>query len=240
MRLRTFGHTDIGRVRPENEDSFLCDDGLRLYAVADGIGGLPAGKQASELAVRALLDIIQSATPATRAEYLRCLDEVNASVFQLGRALNSRLGIGTTLTVAHFTGPEMRVLHVGDSSLLRLRSGTLEKITVDHTLENEMQERLARGESPLLLLENRQALTRCVGQPPPLVGDYTAHPLQAGDRYVLCSDGISRTGSLRVLEVLVRDSETPEVCVRTLIDHANSRGGFDNATAVVVFVDSLD
>jgi serine/threonine protein phosphatase PrpC len=240
MILRTFANSDIGHVRPENEDSYLCDDQHRLYAVADGIGGLPAGKQASELSIRSLEETFAAMQPATRVDYLQCLDEINASVFQLGRTLSLRLGIGTTLTVAHLSDTEIRILHVGDTSLLRLREGRLEKLTIDHTLENEMQERIARGESPLLLLENRQDLTRCVGQPPPIVGDYHSLPLQAGDRYLLCSDGITRPASLRQIESIVRQAASPEACVQALIDHANARGGLDNATAVAIFVDALD
>lgn len=239
MTLQSFAHTDIGRVRAENEDSYLCDDAKRLYAVADGIGGLPAGAQASQLAITSLAETFAATNPMTRADYLHCLDEINSNVFRLGRALSSRLGIGTTLTFAHLVGAEIRIVHVGDSSLLRVREGETEKLTADHTLENEMQERLARGESPLLLLENRQALTRCVGQPPPLVGDYTAHDLRPGDRYLVCTDGITRVVSLGQIGAIVQQAATPEACVKDLIDNSNARGGLDNATAVALFIEPL-
>ncbi|MDD3180639.1 MAG: protein phosphatase 2C domain-containing protein [Opitutaceae bacterium] len=240
MILRTAAHSDIGHVRSENEDSYLCDDQHRLYAVADGIGGLPAGKEASELSIKSLEETFAAMQPASRTDYLHCLDEINASVFQLGRTLNSRLGIGTTLTVAHLSDSEIRILHVGDTSLFRLRAGRLEKLTTDHILENEMQERLARGESMLMLLENRQALTRCVGQPPPIIGDYCSLLLQAGDRYLLCSDGITRAASIQQIESTVSQAASPQACVQTLIDHSNACGGLDNATVVAIFVDSLE
>lgn len=238
MTLRSFAHSDIGRVRPENEDSFLCDDARHFYAVADGIGGLPGGAQASQMAVRTLEDWLAGQPKNGPFEYAAGLTETNERVFQLGRRLSPRYGIGTTLTAAHFHGGKLTVIHVGDSSLYRLRKGELESLTVEHNLENEMRERLARGESALLLTENRAALTRCVGQPPPLEGDIHSHEIEPGDRYLLCSDGITRFILPReVAQVLGDGKATPETVVRTLIDRANERGGLDNSTAIAVFAE---
>ncbi|MBI2515413.1 MAG: serine/threonine-protein phosphatase [Opitutae bacterium] len=236
MTLRSFAHTDIGRVRPENEDSFLCDDAWHFYAVADGIGGLPGGAQASQMAIHTLEEWLARQAKGGPLDYTTGLVEINERVFQLGRRLSPRYGIGTTLTAAHFHSGKLTVIHVGDSSLYRLRGGELDVLTVEHNLENEMRERLARGESALLLTENRAALTRCVGQPPPLVGDIHTHAVEPGDRYLLCSDGVSRFILPReIAQVLGEAKATPETIVRTLIERANERGGLDNSTAVVIF-----
>lgn len=236
MNLRSYAHTDIGRVRPENEDSFLRDDARHFYAVADGIGGLPGGAQASQMTIRSIEEWLARQPKGAAPDYAAGLAEINENVFQLGRRLSPRYGIGTTLTAAHFHAGKVTVIHVGDSTLYRLRGGELESLTVEHNLENEMQARLARGESALLLTENRAALTRCVGQPPPLEGDIETYATEPGDRYLLCTDGISRFITPReIAQALGQAHATPEAVVRALIDRANERGGLDNSTAVAVF-----
>jgi serine/threonine protein phosphatase PrpC len=237
MKFRSFAHTDIGRARPENEDSFLCNDSAQVYAVADGIGGLPSGAQASQMAV-AMLEKIMARHPAGGAvDYQRTLEEINEKVFLLGRVLSPQFGIGSTLTFAHLTGVKLNIGHVGDSCALRLRSKVLEQLTTDHTIENELREREARGESMSLLLENRNALTRCIGQPPPILGNCTKHTVLPHDRYLLCSDGITRFVAMAEIEEIMEQAADPESAVRTLIDRANERGGLDNSTAVVLFFD---
>ncbi len=237
MSLRSYAHTDVGNVRPENEDSFLRNDIHQLYAVADGIGGLPAGGQASQLAVATLEKIFTSHAAGHKLNYPRILAEVNDQVFRLGRILSPQFGIGSTLTFAHITGVKLNIGHVGDSSALRLRSKQLEQLTRDHTIENEMKDRAARGEPMAMLMENRNALTRCIGQPPPLEAECTSHTLLPHDRYLLCSDGISRFISTAEIADILGAAEEPEAAARRLIARANDLGGLDNSTAVVLFCD---
>jgi serine/threonine protein phosphatase PrpC len=236
VKLTTFALSDIGHVRPENEDNLLRDDQRQLYAVADGIGGLPGGAQASQTAIAALTEWFSHQTRPP-FDYAAALTEINDRVFQLGRVLSPRQGIGTTFTFAHFDLDHVVVVHVGDTSMFRLREGDLEALTVDHNVENELRARLARGEVPVFLTENRAALTRCVGQPPPLEGDIHAHPVHAGDRYLLCSDGITRYVLPPEMRRVLGALETPEAVCRTLVNLANERGGVDNSTALAVFVE---
>jgi serine/threonine protein phosphatase PrpC len=237
VNLRSSALTDIGRVRPENEDSNLCDDQIRLYAVADGIGGLPAGADASRTAITALIDWFSRQQAAGPYDYTAGLTEINEKVFLLGRVLSPRLGIGTTLTIAHFDTDHVVVIHVGDTSMYRLRDRQLEALTLEHNVENEMRQRAARGEPAMLLTENRQALTRCVGQPPPLEGDIHAHPVHRGDRYLICSDGVTRYVLPAEVERLLSAAATPSDICRALVDLSNERGGVDNSTAVAIFLD---
>jgi serine/threonine protein phosphatase PrpC len=227
MNIRAFAHTDIGRVRQENQDAFLLDDELRLYAVADGIGGLPAGAQASKLTLTALREYFVQQKPGTAIDYDASLEEANSP----------RLGIGSTLTFAHLVGDHINFGHVGDSRLIRFRDSTVTQITSDHTLENEFAMRLERGESPLLLIENKNALTRCIGQPPPVCGDFESLPMLPGDRYLIASDGVTRLVSTEDMAILLDRFKEPEKWVRTMVDTANERGGFDNITALAIFAD---
>lgn len=235
MKFSSFAHTDIGRVRPENEDSYLCNDVLGIYAVADGIGGLPSGGQASQLAVTTLQKIVSEHKAGSKLNYERILIEINDQVFKLGRVLSPQFGIGSTLVFVHVTGVKMHFGHVGDSAAFRLRSKALEQLTTDHTIETELKQRTARGEPIGLLMENRNALTRCIGQPPPLEPDCFTHTILPHDRYLLCSDGITRFVPQPDIAQVLRESATPEAVVTTLIDRANERGGMDNATGVALF-----
>ncbi len=237
MKFSTFAHSDIGRVRPENEDSYLCNDALGIYAVADGIGGLPSGGQASQLAVAALQKIVSEHKAGSKLNYERILIEINDQVFKLGRVLSPQFGIGSTLVFVHITGVKMHFGHVGDSTAFRLRSKALEQLTTDHTIETELRQRTARGEPLGLLMENRNALTRCIGQPPPLEPDCFTHTVLPHDRYLLCSDGITRFVPQPEITEVMLASATPEAAVKTLIDRANERGGMDNSTGVALFFD---
>jgi serine/threonine protein phosphatase PrpC len=237
MKFRSFAQTDIGRARPENEDSFLCNDPYQVYAVADGIGGLPSGGQASQMTVSMLEKIFARHPVGEPIDYQRALEEINEKVFQLGRVLSPQFGIGSTLTFAHLAGVKLNIGHVGDSCALRLRSKVLEQLTTDHTIENELREREARGESMSLLMENRNALTRCIGQPPPILGNCTKHTVLPHDRYLLCSDGITRFVAMAEIEEIMEQAAEPAAATQTLINRANERGGLDNSTAVVLFFD---
>ena len=235
MKFSTFAHSDIGRVRPENEDSYLCNDVLGIYAVADGIGGLPSGGQASQLSVATLQKIVSEHMAGTKLNYERILIEINDQVFKLGRVLSPQFGIGSTLVFVHITGVKMHFGHVGDSAAFRLRSKAFEQLTTDHTIETEMKQRAARGEPIGLLMENRNALTRCIGQPPPLEPDCFSHTILPHDRYLLCSDGITRFVPQPEIAQVMLESASPELAVNTLIDRANERGGMDNSTGVALF-----
>ncbi len=234
MKLLSAAFTDIGQVRSENEDSLLCDDELQLYAVADGIGGLPGGAEASQQTIAALSDCVRGATNPHEIKYQTCVDQVNEKVLQLGQRISPRTGIGSTLTFAHVVGATLHCGHIGDSSLMRLRANQLLPLTNEHTIENQL--RGSRIASEIALLEQRNALTRCIGQPPPATGDFADFEMESGDRYLLCTDGVGRAMPHGDLTHLMVASADPATCVRALVDHANERGGFDNATVVVFFV----
>jgi len=237
MNLRSSALTDIGRVRPENEDSFLCNDIHQIYAVADGIGGLPAGAQASQMTIEVLGGTFAKYQSGLPVDYQSVIEHINDKVFLLGRVLSPQFGIGSTLTFAHLTGVKLNIGHVGDSAALRVRAKQIEQLTTDHTIENEMREREARGESLSLLMENRNALTRCIGQPPPILAHCSKHTVLPRDRYLLCSDGITRYVAVAEIEEIMLQAAEPQDAVKTLINRANERGGMDNSTAVVLFFD---
>ena len=132
---------------------------------------------------------------------------------------------------------KLHINHVGDSAALRLRSKLLKQLTQDHTVEGENRARLARGESGPFLTGHPHALTRCVGQPPPLRSECLVHTILPHDRYLFATDGITHFISTAEIADLLQTATTPEEVVTQLIERANQRGGHDNATAVVLFID---
>lgn len=237
MKLRASARTDIGCVRQENEDNLVCDGLLALFAVADGIGGLPAGAQASQSALDTLQAWFRRQGDDAHLDLAAALTEANDVVHRLGRQLSPRYGIGTTLSLAHFRRGRLHTVHVGDSFIFRLRGEQLDPLTSEHNVENELKARAARGEPVPEVHEHRAALTRCVGQAPPLMGDIASHPVEPGDRYLVCTDGITRCITHDELAAYLRDSEDPAQAADALVELAHERGGLDNATAVVIFVE---
>ena len=238
MQIRSAALTDIGKVRRENEDRFLCDDALRLYAVADGIGGLPGGAEAAQHAITHLRDAIAAAPPDALPDLASLTQRLNETVYQLGLRISPNHGLGTTLTYALVRNACLHLAHVGDSRCYLLRKKELLCLTTDHTVENEVRARRAAGKIISFEESQRKALVRCIGQQGALETDVSQHPLQAGDRILFCSDGIDKAIDEAELAALLGQGRDPHPILRALIALADERGGGDNATGVLLFVDA--
>ena len=236
--IRAAALTDIGRVRRNNEDRYLLDLPHGLFGVADGVGGLPGGEEAATLVLASVAQSIQAAGAAT-PDLTAIVREANHAVHQLGRTLSPETGIGSTLTLGHVRGTDLQIAHVGDSRCYALRDDRLELLTSDHSVENEVRARRARGESVFFHEGNRNALTRCMGQPFTLDVDIIDRPLHPRDRYLFCTDGITRLVDEVELAELLGKNEEPEPLLREIIALAIRRGGPDNATGVLLYVDNL-
>lgn len=235
MPLTSAAQTDIGLARSENEDRHLCADDLRLYAVADGIGGLPGGAEAAQLAITSLLKEARAARDAGRVlDLSSAFKYANGEVIAFGQHFAPDTGLGTTLTAAHLHDGALRVASVGDSRCYLFRDGRLRLLTTDDTVEHEVAVRRSRGENVHLEERYRNALTRCIGQPMPLDIRVSSFPLQAGDRVLICSDGITRMINDSVLARRLGQSAAPAVVLGTLIADALAQGGSDNATGIVI------
>ncbi|MEA2368640.1 MAG: family protein phosphatase, partial [Thermoleophilaceae bacterium] len=180
--------TDVGRQRQSNEDSYLERE--PLFAVADGMGGARAGEVASRMAVEAFDD---ATTAAGRPEEMlrEVAREANRRIYDAAQGDSEHAGMGTTLTAALVAGREVAVGHVGDSRLYRLRDGTLERLTEDHSLVEELvrQGRLTPEEAETH--PQRSIITRALGPEPDVVVDHHTWSARADDIYLLCSDGLT-------------------------------------------------
>ncbi len=240
MRVDSFGITDVGRRRATNEDDFLVEPEVGLYAVADGMGGHAAGEVASRLAIQSLETYFRAAgrlggDPLLAAERLReAVLAANRGIWQAIVGHDERRGMGTTLAAVLAIGEQWVVGHVGDSRVYLLRDGRLARLTSDHSWVNE-QVRLgfltdeAAQRHPM-----RNIVTRALGSREDVAVDIALEPLHEGDVLLLCSDGLNTmVPDEGIREILSKHSLDPRSACRALVDEANRRGGEDNITVVV-------
>jgi PPM family protein phosphatase len=233
LRLVAAGVTDVGRVRDGNEDGFLDEAGrLGVVAVADGMGGHRGGEVASATALESLRAALSAGRPLRDA-----IVGANDAVLEKSVSDQQLYGMGTTLTVGTLgTDGNLVIGHVGDSRAYLLRDGDLSQITNDHSLVEEL---VRGGELTPEQAEShpqRSVITRAVGIDPEIDVDEYPVQIRAGDRLLLCSDGL--TTMVRpedIGEILTRESD-PKRAAQLLVDAANEAGGEDNVTAVVVDV----
>lgn len=237
--LRAAALTDIGRVRRENEDRFLFDEQHLLFGVADGVGGLPGGAEAAQAAVDEVLGAIQALGPAGDPDLVTIVHRANEAVANLGQKISPTMGIGTTLTLGCIRRNKFTIAHVGDSRCYTARKGEFIRLTEDHSVENEARMRRARGEVVYYHEANRNALTRCMGQPISPEVDLISRDLAVGDRYLFCTDGVTRMILDSELATLLRRFDEPKAALEEIVGLAVRRGGPDNATGVLIFVDGV-
>ncbi len=231
-QLRAAALSDLGRVRTENQDRCLCDESLGLFGIADGVGGLPGGAEAAETATQAIARQLRALSPRTAPDLTAIVAEAHRQVAEAGLRLSPIAGIATTLTFGCRRGSHLAIAHVGDSRCYHWHSGKLRCLTEDHSAENQ-----ARHWGEILPPHERLALVRCLGQPPAPVPDLITQPLVPGDRYLFCTDGISRLMSEEEISGIVGGPGGPADLMQRLVALALRRGGPDNASGVLVFVD---
>jgi protein phosphatase len=201
--------------------------------VADGMGGHAGGATASRVAVETVSSVVASSQLAPDVTLRAALEAANRVVHDESQRNRSLAGMGTTGVAALFSADGVAfVANVGDSRAYRLRDGTFEQITLDHSLVAEMRRRGLITEEEALVHPRRNEVLRSLGVEPDVVVDLHQLDLQPGDLFLLCSDGLS--GVVRDPEIAdVVRREPPAQAVRTLVDFANSRGGPDNVTVQI-------
>src|SRR5436305_3610715 len=146
LSLRAAALSDIGRVRRENEDRYLLDEKLMLFGVADGVGGLPGGAEAAQLAVEEITEAMRSTGANGDPDLVSIVLRANKAVAALGHKMSPAMGIGTTLTIGCVRADALQLAHVGDSRCYGAHAGKFSRLTEDHSVENEARLRRARGE----------------------------------------------------------------------------------------------
>lgn len=234
--IRSGSATDVGRVRAVNEDHALQSS--TLFAVADGMGGHAGGEVASHTAIDTLeREFNRDPTPGGLAE---AVQSANASVWEQSRNDPDLRGMGTTLTAAALVatddGDRLVLANVGDSRIYRFRDGTLTQVTRDHSVAEELVDRGELSEEEAAIHPHRHILTRALGVSPDVEVDVWQLVPQAGERYLLCSDGLTNEVSTQRIIDILSSMPDPEQAAQTLVRIANDSGGNDNITAVIVDV----
>ena len=238
--------TNPGLARENNEDSVIFDESTGVGILADGMGGYNAGEVASGMATefinsemaRWLTEAGRQAGPREIHRALEiCVDNANLAIFNAANDNALYSGMGTTLVVGVFHGETLLVGHIGDSRCYRMRRGEFVQITKDHSL---LQEQIDAG---LLTPEqaatslNKNLVTRALGVDESVMLEINDHMVEAGDLYLMCSDGLSD---------MVQDAEIAKILempvslaqrAQSLIDAANAHGGRDNITVLLVKAD---
>ena len=224
--------SDTGRVRENNEDAVLCTDAL--VVVADGMGGAPGGEVASALAVSLLAAAFTGASVDELAASVRA---ANAAIVLRAGERDDLDGMGTTVCAAGLVGDgRIAVANVGDSRAYRLRDGSLQQLTNDHSLTAELVRNGTLSEQEAATHPHRNVLTRVLGGGPSVDVDAAVHDTRHGDRFLLCTDGLfNELGDGEIADLLAAASDVQAVA-DDLVGQAVARGGRDNVSVVVADV----
>jgi PPM family protein phosphatase len=238
MRLVFAAATDVGRMRKNNEDSYLSSK--PVAAVADGMGGHSAGEVASAIAIEEL------ATLGSRGPWeneTAATDDLKQAILRANRriremaASDSKLnGMGTTLVALLEDGDMVHVANVGDSRGYLLRQGELSQVTVDHSLVQELVDDGRLSPEDAERHPQRSVITRALGIDPEVEFDLFTYKLQVGDRLLLCSDGLSDVVEPKQIRNVLLRVRNAQKAARQLVTVANEQGGPDNITVIVVDV----
>ena len=222
--------SDVGCVRPHNEDSYLVQS--PLFCVCDGMGGHAAGEVASSIAVETIAKTAPQSADAARLA--AAVEAANAAVIEAALNGLGKPGMGCTATCAYIENDTLAIAHVGDSRAYLLHEGTLIRVTRDHSYVEELVDAGEITADEARVHPNRSVITRALGSDPAMYADHFTLHIEEGDRLILCSDGLSSLIPDSDIENIATQSSTAQICVDNLVDAALVAGGHDNVTVVVV------
>jgi len=252
MRLDAAARTDPGPVRENNEDNFLVDIESGLFIVADGMGGHAAGEVASEIAVETVAEVLLEAenpdetrlarvTPdpedAIRERLRYAMNQASLRIRRAAMEDPTQAGMGTTLCVLLIEDGVAHLGHVGDSRIYLFRDDALQRLTRDHTV---VQQEIDAGRlTPELarIVPHKNILTQSVGYHGPVEPDTATRPVQPGDVFVICSDGLTDPLDDDALSTIIRDTPSEDLA-EELVQQAIENGTEDNVTVVVVKIEA--
>jgi protein phosphatase len=250
-KLRCVGLTDTGRVREHNEDTIAFDADIGLLVLADGMGGYNAGEVASGIAVKTIVNLVRESVDR---QDLKALDResgmsrpsiilrdaihrANKIIYQTARTQPNCEGMGTTVVSMLFFDNRASIAHVGDSRLYRLRSDKFEQVTMDHSLLQELVDRGFYSAEEAQRAANKNYVTRALGVEPNVDVEVQEVPVQKGDYYALCSDGLSDMVEDDDMHLtLTTFGANLDTVAKQLIQLANDNGGRDNISVVMANV----
>jgi serine/threonine protein phosphatase PrpC len=233
MKVLVGSASDVGRIRSNNEDSYLTAG--PLFMVADGMGGENAGEVASAIAVETVGKMAGEGRSTDLAEWVR---EANRAIWDRSMTDRTAFGMGTTLTAVLADGEQLRLAHVGDSRAYLLRDGEIRRLTDDHTRVARMVQDGTITEEEAAVHPERNIITRALGIGEDVMVDQMAIDMRNGDRILLCTDGLTGMVKEDLIRSILLSNPGPQEAAGKLIEAANAAGGVDNVTAVVLDIES--
>lgn len=239
--MKVYAITDIGRMRPINEDSYYAPrEGERFCAVADGMGGHNAGEVASALAVQTYAENMRAVRRVTAEALKNAVARANEAVYRASQESPEVSGMGTTFSALAMEGANAFIAHVGDSRVYLIRRGALMQVTIDHTLVEEMVLKGIITVREARVHPKRNIITRALGTEPRVEIDMLQLDLKPGDVFFLCSDGLTNHVPEReILHAAVNGMDWQQK-LRHLIGIALENGGQDNITAMFAIYEEAD
>ena len=238
--MESYSITDTGRMRDSNQDSVYCEESAvgsfpNLFLVADGMGGHNAGDLASKTGIETFVESIRQShrrTPVSAME--DAVEDANEAILNKSFEDPHYSGMGTTLVGMMIDEETVFIVNIGDSRLYRIR-GSIEQITTDHSLVEEMVMSGEIGKDQMRTHPNKNIITRALGTTPHPRPDFFDIQAREGDVFLLCSDGLSNMLDDKEIETVILGEERPLSEIgKDLIDRANEAGGKDNISAVLV------
>jgi protein phosphatase len=231
-RLAWGSRTDIGLVRSHNEDSFLVQ--APVFAVCDGMGGHAAGEVASSIAVQTIAE--NAPLHADDVLLGAAVEAANTKVIEGARTGKGKPGMGCTASCVLIENNKVAIAHVGDSRIYLLHAGALVRLTHDHSYVEELVDAGEITADEARVHPSRSIITRALGNDPDMYADHFTLEVTAGDRIIVCSDGLSSMVEDSEIEDIAVSSVDPQTAADNLVSAALEAGGHDNVTVVVVDV----
>ena len=228
--------SDTGKVRQNNEDSFLVCEKLKLFAVADGMGGHNAGEIASQLALKVLEEVIKDTGNAMDepSRLKLAVQAANSRIFALSQKNSTYRGMGTTTTVCWLREKELFIAHVGDSRAFLISDGMITQLTEDHSLVQKLINDGEITKEEARVHPRRNIITRALGTEPTVEVDLYSQIVKNGDFILVCTDGLTNHLLSREIQDMISIAPDLDKGLQTLLKLALERGGHDNITAVLV------
>ena len=239
--MTSYGLSDKGRYRAENQDSFdICAcGGDTLAVVCDGMGGAASGRLASEMAVKQFVSFAKSGFDVGGTEQdedvlRQACDSANRQIYHFATSSYEHAGMGTTLVGAIFRSGTATFVNVGDSRAYRIARDGIVRITKDHSLVQQMVDRGELTQEQARRHPRRNIITRAVGSEPFVTSDLFTMTIRPGDVFLLCTDGLTNVVEEAELHRLTLAAEDAESACRALVEKALENNTRDNVTAVIV------
>jgi PPM family protein phosphatase len=250
-KISSVAVTDTGKIREHNEDMLGTDADLGLFVLADGMGGYNAGEVASGIAVKTIINLVKESalredlsipdkeTGLKRSSIILrdAIHRANKIIYHTSKTQPQCEGMGTTIVACMFHDNKVSIAHVGDSRLYRLRDSRFEQMTLDHSLLQELVDRGFYSQEEAQRATNKNYVTRALGVEQNVDVELHEEPVQRGDYYVLCSDGLSDMVEDEDIHLTISTfNANLDTVAKQLIQLSNDNGGRDNVSVVMAHI----